>query len=139
MITNNGFELDSQLASDTWFITDLTLSTVLLMNDSQFPWCILVPRVDNIVEITQLSQFQRRRLWDESDLISRAMQSVFNPDKLNIGAIGNVVSQLHVHHVARYCSDVLWPKPVWGQLPTKPYTENSAELVIDKLKQQLEV
>lgn len=139
MIVSHSFKLDPQLDSDTFLVTDLALNRVLLMNDIQFPWCILVPRIANTVEITELTEHQRNALWQESDLVSRAMHIVFNPDKLNIGALGNVVSQLHIHHVARYHHDAVWPKPVWGQLPAKPYSVEQAKNVIEQLQQQLKV
>lgn len=131
------FELDSRLSNDTHVITDLPLCRVLLMNDSQFPWLILVPRVDDITEIIELSAEQRAQLWDESDVISRIMQQLFTPDKLNIAALGNVVKQLHLHHVARYKTDVAWPAPVWGKQPVKRYEQAELDALSKRIKRAL--
>ena len=108
------FKLDSRLHNDTFFVCDLTLCRVLLMNDRQFPWLILVPMRNDIAEIIDLSEHEQQTLLKESAKVSKVMQQVFAPYKLNVGALGNVVRQLHVHHVARFETDVAWPKPVWG-------------------------
>ena len=115
------FSLHPQLQSDTEMIGDLPLCRVLLMNDSQFPWVILVPRQQNISEIYQLNARQREQLESESHLISKAMMSHFNGDKLNLAALGNLVPQLHVHHIVRFQHDALWPQPVWGNIQAQPY------------------
>ncbi|MEW9798238.1 HIT domain-containing protein [Alteromonas sp. CYL-A6] len=120
------FKLDERLQGDTLKVADLPLCRVLLMNDSQFPWLILVPRRDNVIEFTELSETDQQQLWQESLHVSRVMQQVFGPDKMNVAALGNVVSQLHVHHVARYKNDVAWPHPVWGRQPAIPYSEQDA-------------
>lgn len=99
----------------------LGLCRLLLMDDSQYPWFILVPERHDISEVHQLEDADRTRLWEESALLSRALVQGFAPDKLNIAALGNVVPQLHVHHIARYRHDPAWPAPVWGKLPPKPY------------------
>lgn len=117
------FTLDPQLAKDCTTLFDLPLSRVLLLNDANYPWLVLVPRVAHCKEIIDLSTEQQACLWQESAKISQVLQSLFKPDKLNIAALGNVVAQLHVHHIVRYRSDISWPKPVWGQHPAKPYDE----------------
>lgn len=111
------YRLDDRLANDTRHVGQLPLCEVLLMDDSQFPWVILVPRCENVVEILDLSTEEQSQLWQESRLVSLALRELFSPDKLNIAALGNVVSQLHVHHIVRYTSDVAWPAPVWGRQP----------------------
>lgn len=131
------FELDKRLDNDTWLIGDLPLSRVLLMNDSQFPWVILVPRRDAIREVVDLEPDDRQALWHESDQVSEALLRVFSAHKLNVAALGNVVSQLHVHHIARFTDDCAWPHPVWGRQPTKAYTQDEAALHIDALAQHL--
>lgn len=131
------FELDSRLHNDTYFVCDLALSRVLLMNDNQFPWLILVPRKNGLAEIIDLSDEEQVVLLKESALVSRVMQTLFTPDKLNIGALGNVVRQLHVHHIARYENDIAWPKPVWGNQPTKAYDECNAQQRLGLLKEAL--
>jgi diadenosine tetraphosphate (Ap4A) HIT family hydrolase len=101
------------------------------MNDANYPWCILVPDREGIQEIYQLTAAEQQQLIVESSHLSRYMSSCFNPDKMNIAAIGNVVPQLHIHHVARFKDDRAWPQPVWGKYPMKKYTgEESNDLVI---------
>ena len=128
------FKLDARLEADTFFIHDLPLCRVLLMNDSQFPWLILVPRVDGVTEIIELSEAQQQQFLCESAQVSRLLQSQFSPDKLNVAALGNVVSQLHIHHVARYKSDIAWPKPIWGAQAVVAYPEDKAAALVDVLK-----
>ncbi len=127
------FQLHPQLAKDTHAFGCFTLCRLLLMNDSQYPWFILVPERANIRELHELDDSDRRLLWDESAQLLRALTELFKPDKLNIAALGNQVPQLHVHHLVRYTHDPAWPAPVWGRLPPKPYY--SAELY--KLKNLL--
>lgn len=128
------FELDARLHNDTYFVCDLALSRVLLMNDRQFPWLILVPRKHNVSEIIELTEEEQIVLLKESALVSKAMQELFSPLKLNVAALGNVVRQLHVHHVARFDTDVAWPKPVWGNQPSKPYQEEQAKTLVAQIK-----
>lgn len=116
------FELHSALQADAIEVGDLTLCRVLLMNDARFPWVILVPRVPTAREIIDLDPAQRYQLIDEIALAESAMQFVFEPDKLNVGAIGNRVPQLHVHVVARYYDDSAWPSPVWNSGAVAPYS-----------------
>ena len=131
------FELDSRLHNDTFFVCDLTLCRVLLMNDKQFPWLILVPMRDNIAEIIDLSEHEQQLLLKESATVSKVMLQLFAPYKLNVGALGNVVRQLHVHHVARFETDVAWPKPVWGNQPPIAYADAQASEILAALKQAL--
>lgn len=132
------FELDPRLDTDTLPVTNLSLCTVRLMNDSQFPWLILIPRVAGISEIIDLSDSQQNQLWQESKMISHVLRKVFSPDKLNVAALGNVVSQLHVHHVARMQADCAWPAPVWGRQPTVPYDEDTAQAMVLDIKRQID-
>ena len=117
------FELHPQLIADTVELGKFPLSTLLLMNDSQYPWCILVPMRDDIREIYQLTEEDQQQLQKESSLLGQALMKTFAGDKLNIAALGNMVPQLHVHHIVRYTTDIAWPKPVWGQQPPLPYDE----------------
>ncbi|AOT07311.1 HIT domain-containing protein [Pseudoalteromonas luteoviolacea] len=116
------FELAPELQRDCIELAQWPLSKVLLMNDSQYPWFILVPQVDGAREIIDLTEQQQQQFWLESKQLSELLIGVFSPDKLNVAALGNMVPQLHVHHIARFISDVAWPKPVWGLHPTVPYT-----------------
>lgn len=127
------FQLHSQLDKDTLPLGKFSLCQLLLMNDANYPWFILVPERENIREIHELSDGDRHQLWDESAQLARALTAVFKPDKLNIAALGNQVPQLHVHHIVRYTHDAAWPAPVWGKVPLRPYY--SAEII--KLKSAL--
>jgi diadenosine tetraphosphate (Ap4A) HIT family hydrolase len=131
------FTLDPQLAKDCTLLFDLPLSRVLLFNDANYPWLVLVPRVADCKEIIDLSIEQQAQLWQESAKVSQVLQRLFKPDKLNIAALGNVVAQLHVHHIVRYRSDISWPKPVWGQHPTKLYDEVQMRERCTQLVEQL--
>jgi diadenosine tetraphosphate (Ap4A) HIT family hydrolase len=115
---NNVFELDSILERDSFQITKLELCQVRLINNADYPWLILLPQINNIVEITDLNKDEYELLFNEIRHISQIMQQYFEPCKLNIAAIGNIVRQLHVHIIARFVDDKLFPKPVWGSAPT---------------------
>lgn len=115
------FSLHPQLAADTIPVGDLPLSRVLLANDANYPWLILVPRRPALTEIIDLEENEQVQLLGEIATAARALKSITACDKLNIAAIGNVVAQLHVHVVARRRNDVAWPKPVWGTAPAIAY------------------
>ncbi len=117
------FQLHSQLEKDCFILGEFELCQVLLMNDSQFPWFILVPKRADIREIYQLSADEQVILIQESSYLAEKLVTIFNADKLNIAAIGNIVPQLHLHHVVRYQTDKAWAMPVWGKFPATPYTE----------------
>lgn len=104
-MSDHDFSLHPQLAQDTHFVTDLPLCRVLLMNEARYPWLILVPRRENLREIHELLPTDRQQLWEESDHVSRVLTALFQPDKLNIAALGNIVPQLHIHHIARFQTD----------------------------------
>ncbi|QTR50723.1 HIT domain-containing protein [Candidatus Thiothrix anitrata] len=129
------FSLHPQLAQDTHFVTDLPLCRVLLMNEARYPWCILVPRRAQCREIHDLSVSERTQLWAESDQMSQALMFLFQPDKLNMAALGNVVSQLHLHHIARFQADAAWPAPVWGKFPPQAYHPDAAASRIQALQE----
>lgn len=131
------FCLHPQLAQDTHFVTDLPLCRVLLMNEARYPWFILVPRRADVREIHELSAADRTQLWAESDQISRALMALFQPDKLNTAALGNVVAQLHVHHIARFQTDAAWPAPVWGKFSPEAYATDVATLRIHTMQEAL--
>ena len=114
--------LHPQLAQDTIVLTDLPLSRLLLCNDANYPWFILVPKIADIEEIYQLDWPQQQQLLNESSLLSELLMLEYSGDKMNIAALGNVVAQLHIHHIVRYKKDACWPKPIWGQQAMKPYT-----------------
>jgi len=116
------FQLDARLAQDTTPVTSFALSRVLLMNDARYPWLILVPARDGLSELHDLNASDQALLNDESIRVSRAMTELFTPEKINVGALGNIVRQLHIHIVARRTDDPAWPGPVWGHSPAVPYT-----------------
>ena len=113
--------LHPQLGRDTASIGDLPLSRVLIINDANYPWLLLVPRRPNIVEMIDLDDVEQAQLTTEINRVARALRAVTECDKLNIAALGNVVPQLHVHVIARFRSDAAWPKPVWGVASPRPY------------------
>lgn len=133
------FSLDAQLAADTFEVGRFELCRVLLMNDARYPWCILVPQRQDIREIHQLGAADRTVLMAESCDLAAAMQHVFSADKLNIAALGNVVAQLHVHHIARYRTDAAWPAPVWGRGEARPYAPERAQERLMQLRGSLQL
>lgn len=132
------FELHEALARDCAFVGDLALCRLLLMNDKQYPWLILVPRRAEMREICDLSGDDQLQYLQESNLCSAILRSEFGAEKLNIAALGNMVPQLHIHHIARFSSDPAWPKPVWGQLPAKPYPTDELQSVVAQLRQVIQ-
>lgn len=131
------FVLHAQLEQDSFHVGQFELCELRLINDSQYPWCLLIPKRADIQEVYQLSQTEQAKLWQESAILSRNIQTLFKGDKLNIAAIGNMVPQLHLHHIVRYKTDPSWPKPVWGQLPLKPYSQKEKQARIALLKEAL--
>lgn len=115
------FTLHPTLTHDTVEVTRLSLCRVLLMRDSRFPWLILVPEREGAREIHDLPPADRATLIEEIAQTSQILQRLFRPDKLNVGALGNVVPQLHVHVVARTAGDAAWPGPAWGSGPAVQY------------------
>jgi diadenosine tetraphosphate (Ap4A) HIT family hydrolase len=113
------FVLDTKLNVDTIEITALPLCQVRLMNDRRFPWVVLVPAKPGLSEIIDLGAADRTKLIEEIALVSTVMRDLFRPTKLNVGALGNVVAQLHLHVIARFASDDAWPGPVWGTTPER--------------------
>lgn len=131
------FKIDKKLEADSHFITVLALSEVRLINNSDYNWLILIPQKNDIMEITDLSIKEYNTLGSEIRLISKTMQKLFKPNKLNIASLGNVVKQLHVHIIARFESDKLFPKPVWG-CDFTPYSTSELELKITQIKDAIE-
>lgn len=130
-------EIHPQLRKDYLLLGQFKLCHLLLMNDANYPWFILVPNRDNISEIFQLTSNDQTQLTRESSILSRTLYDLFAADKINIAALGNLVPQLHVHHIVRYTNDPVWPAPVWGQLPAKVYLEDELVVIIEKLKNAL--
>lgn len=115
------YVLHPQLAADTHPVARLALCELRLMDDSNYPWLVLVPQVPDAIELTDLDAAQRHQLADEIDRVSRVLLDAFQPFKLNVAALGNLVPQLHVHVIARSEQDPAWPAPVWGRVTANPY------------------
>jgi len=133
------FILNTTLEKDCIQLGKLQLCRVLLMNDSQFPWLILVPEKSDITEIYQLSMQDQQLLMQESSFVAEQLAEIYLADKMNIAALGNMVPQLHIHHVVRYKSDKSWPAPIWGQFDALPYTEDKLLATVKKIKQVLKL
>lgn len=127
------FSLHPTLARDTVEVTRLPLCRVLLMNDRRFPWLILVPERESVREIYELPAEDRAQLMEEIAQASAGLTRLFQPEKLNVGALGNIVPQLHVHVVARFSTDAAWPGPVWGSGAAEPYSDAETKEVRDRL------
>lgn len=134
--------LHPQLANDCQVLGWMPLSCLLMMNNATVPWCILVPERQGVSEIYHLSQEDQQVLVRESAALGECLMELFHGDKLNIAALGNLVPQLHVHHVVRFRTDPAWPDPVWGKLASKPYSPEkmlqTGDLIIDCLQTRIE-
>ena len=119
------FVLDPRLANDTAVVCNWALSRVLLMNDRRYQWLVLVPRRAGAVEVFDLGEGEQALLWREVTSAARLLKHATRCRKVNIGALGNIVSQLHVHIVARDEGDAAWPGPVWGKGVAERYNEAS--------------
>lgn len=126
------FALDPRLAGDTLPIGDLPLCAALLLDDARFPWFVLVPRRAGVTEMTDLSDEDAASLMGEIRIATRVMLELAKPDKVNVAALGNVVSQLHVHVVGRFRSDPAWPGPVWGHGSRAPYPHQAAAALVER-------
>jgi diadenosine tetraphosphate (Ap4A) HIT family hydrolase len=136
-INDSSFALHPQLAADTVVIGDWPLSLVLLMNDANYPWLILVPRRNEIREIYQLAESDQIQFLRESSALGEALMKEFSADKLNVAALGNMVPQLHIHHIVRFAADIAWPKPVWGAHPAQPYPQEELDKRVVQLRKLL--
>lgn len=133
------FQLDPQLQRDTILIVDWHLSQVRLMNDSRYPWVILIPKVSDIAEVHELVEEQQYLLLRESVRLSKALDQLFAPHKLNVAALGNMVRQLHIHHIVRFESDASFPRPVWGVGDAVPYDAEALNETVNGLRIALDV
>ncbi|QFI37213.1 HIT domain-containing protein [Moritella marina ATCC 15381] len=131
------FILHPQLAADTTLVGEFPLCQVLLAKDGNFPWLILVPKINDISEFHELTNEQQIQFLSESNAVSILLKDGLNADKINIAALGNMVPQLHIHHVARFKEDACWPKPIWGQLPAVPRTEQQTLLLTTLISNKL--
>jgi diadenosine tetraphosphate (Ap4A) HIT family hydrolase len=133
----SAWSLHPQLAHDTIPVGDLTLARVLLANDANYPWLILVPRLPGLVELIDLEDNAQVQLLAEISEAARALKEITGCEKLNIAALGNQVPQLHVHVIARRRSDAAWPKPVWGVKPALVYAQGQQEALLKLLRDAL--
>lgn len=128
------FELNETLKKDCIVLGDFPLCKVLLMNNVSVPWFILVPKEEDASELIDLTDEHRLMLNFESDRVSHFLKEELAADKLNVAAIGNIVPQLHIHHVARYKNDPCWPAPVWGNLEANPYSAEALQDLKDRFE-----
>ncbi len=133
MPATRGFQLHERLAADTVSLGRTRLCEARLMNDCTWPWVILVPAVPGIREIYELEVTDQQRLLAESSALSKEMMARFDGDKMNVAALGNMVPQLHLHHIVRFQGDPAWPGPVWGKQSPVPYDESGLTSVLERL------
>ena len=126
--SSSEFALHPQLAADCLVVGELRLCLVLLANDSQYPWLILVPKRVNLREAHHLNSADQQQLMAESCAVAAVLESELGAEKINVAALGNMVPQLHVHHVARFSADPAWPAPIWGKLPAKAYDKPHSQV-----------
>jgi diadenosine tetraphosphate (Ap4A) HIT family hydrolase len=131
------FQLHPRLQQDCITIGRFELCRLLMMNDSQYPWFILVPEISNLTELYQLDKTQREILMEESCYLAENLAELFQADKMNIANIGNMVAQLHIHHIVRYQTDSAWPAPVWGKFAAVPYTDTQMTERVSQVTAQL--
>jgi diadenosine tetraphosphate (Ap4A) HIT family hydrolase len=131
------WSLHPQLLRDTAHLGDLPLSRVLVMNDANYPWLILVPRKADITEVIDLNDAEQAQLMRELTQAARALREVTSCHKLNVAALGNAVPQLHVHVIARFRHDTAWPKPVWGVAPARPYARDALAALVTPLRRKI--
>lgn len=128
------FTLDSRLQQDTVPVGDFPLCRLLLMNDAQYPWFILVPRREDVSELFQLDEQDQQALWRETTFLAEVLKDSFAADKMNVATLGNMVAQLHMHVIVRRRDDAAWPAPVWGKQAAVPYTVQQIEQVKERLR-----
>jgi diadenosine tetraphosphate (Ap4A) HIT family hydrolase len=133
---NQEFKLDIRLKNDGEVIAELDLCKLILVNNANFPWVILVPKYNNLKEIIDLTKENQILLMNEISYISTIMKELFQPDKLNVAALGNIVKQLHIHIIARFENDASWPDPVFGK-EKKTYSSNKYTAIINKIRKKL--
>ena len=133
------FSLDARLEANTFQVTELSLCRVLLMNDNRYPWFILVPRRGDVCEFHHLAQEDRSQLMREITQVSETLEKSLRPDKINVGALGNIVNQLHIHVLGRFVGDFAWPGPVWGMGEPAAYDYRKAARLVKEFRGSLGV
>ncbi len=132
-MSSKAFELAPEFERDSIWLADWPLCQLRVQNDANYPWFILIPRRVAMVEIIDLTEQDRAQLWHESAHLSVFLKAEFQAKKLNIAALGNMVPQLHLHHIVRYEQDIAWPAPVWGKAQARAYTEAQWQQLTQKL------
>ena len=138
-MTDPTWSLHPQLTQETVPVGDLPLARLLLANDANYPWLILVPRLPGLTELIDLEENAQIQLLNEIAIAARTLKSVTACDKLNIAALGNQVPQLHVHVIARYRTDAAWPKPVWGAVAASAYKPGERDTLLQSLRRLLDI
>lgn len=131
------FDINPRLEGDSVYLADLELCAVRLMKDANYPWLLMVPRRADLIEIIDLDQADRTLLMNEICAVSAALKTATDSEKLNVGALGNQVSQLHVHIIARFRDDAAWPNPVWGAVAPIAYDTDALEHRVSLLRDAL--
>lgn len=131
-------KLDERLAQDSQLVAELPLCQLRLMNDARFPWLLLIPRREGASEIFDLNEADQQQLWHEASVVGQMLKTLTQADKINVASLGNVVSQLHVHIVARQHDDAAWPGPVWGHGECQPYAPDRLDDMCHSLLAELE-
>ena len=129
------FELHSDLRRDGILIGKFELCVVLMINDATYPWFVLVPQRNGIRDTIDLCASDHQRLFEESRTFGKAIMQIFDGEKLNVAALGNVTPQLHLHHVVRFQNDAAWPAPIWGKQPLKPWEQQQVEITLAKIRE----
>lgn len=132
------FKLHHRLKEDCFELGSFKLCTLLLLNNINYQWLILVPRRENISEVFQLTEGDQHQLTKESSYLSASLSEIFKADKMNVASLGNIVPQLHIHHIVRYKDDPAWPNPVWGHAAALPYQDDEKVALINRLTPLLE-
>ena len=131
------FKLHPRLEQDCIEVGRFTLCQLLMMNDKQYPWFILVPEKTNISEIHQLTVAEQHQFIDESSYLAGNLARLYKADKMNVASLGNMVPQLHLHHIVRYRTDITWPGPVWGKHDPMPYSNKGIEKNLNLMRDNL--
>ena len=126
------FKLHPKLAADTFLVADWPVNRVLLMNDTTFPWLILVPQREGLRDLHDVSAADEAAFWGEINLAARTLKGLTSADKMNVAALGNMVPQLHVHVIARFDGDAAWPGPVWGAVPPVAYEDGARQTFVSE-------
>ncbi|SDO51157.1 Diadenosine tetraphosphate (Ap4A) hydrolase [Halomonas shengliensis] len=132
------FEPDARLVEDSYPVTELPLCQLRLMNDTRFPWLVLIPRRRGVSEVFELDEADQQQLWREAGRLGRAFKTLMEADKLNVASLGNLVPQLHLHLVLRREGDAAWPGPVWGQGEAEHYDLDALAAMRDRVLAMVE-